>query len=221
MIVPINTRLVTSLRILYEVAQEYGIDPAACLEYTGIAYEDLHTATSQCSKDQEIQAIDNLTRLLPNTVGLGAVVGKRMHVNAFGIWGFAILTSPTLRSAIQTSIEYVKLSFVIADMALKEAEDRARIVFDTTGLPPTTHRYVLERHAVVAMTFCRDLIQEPNFQDFEIETSDDDPAYAQELSGLLGIPVTRPLMLGMQISYRVVRPEVDRRKRLDYRSPLD
>lgn len=190
MFVPANMRPATSLRLLCEVAQEYGLNPDVCLDHTGIAFKDLNTATAQCSRDQEIQAIANLAQLVPNTVGLGAAVGTRMHVHAFGIWGFAILTSPTLRSAIQTCLEYVKLSFVIADMELDVAEDKARIEFDMKGLPPTTHRYVVEKHAVVAMTFCKDLIQDPDFQDFEIETSDDDPAYARELSWLIGIPVT-------------------------------
>lgn len=112
-----------------------------------------------------------------------------MHVNAFGIWGFAVLTSPTPRSAIQTSIDYVKLSFVIADMALKETGEHARLEFDMTDLPPATHRFILERHAVVAMSFMKELTQSQDFRGFGIETTETDPAYAQDLAELVGIPV--------------------------------
>ncbi len=189
MIIEVSMRPATSLKLLCDVAVEFGVDPNACLENTGIDINELNTPTAQSSIRQEIQAIENFVRLAPTTVGLGVAVGERMHVHAFGIWGFAILTSPTLRSAINTSIEYVKLSFVIADMVLKERGTTARLEFDMTGLPATTHRFILERHCVVAMTFIKELIQEQDFQDLKIETIDDDPAYVQSLSMLIGTQV--------------------------------
>jgi AraC-like DNA-binding protein len=166
-----------------------GIDPELCLESTGINLGDLDTPTAQFSTEQEIAAIENFVRLAPSKVGLGVAVGRLMHVNAFGIWGFAILTSPTLRVAIETSIEYVRLSFVIADMKLIDFDGRARLEFDMSDLPSTTHRYVLERHSVVAMTFVQELVQASKLEHFEIETPDKDAAYVRELSNLVGIRV--------------------------------
>ena len=184
-------RPATGLRLMCDTAVDFGVDPAACLAGTGLRYLDLKTPEARISTKQEIQAIDNFVRNASVSVGLGVAVGKRMHVHAFGIWGFAVLTSPTLRQAIQTSIDYVKLSLVIADMAIEQAGGRTRLEFDMTGLPATTHRFVLERHAIVGMTFMKELIQEPDFQGFEIETADDDPAYAHDLSELTGTSVAR------------------------------
>lgn len=182
MIVQTNFRPGTSLRILCDVAKEYGITTEACLQNTDITYQDLATGTTQFSTHQEIQAIENLVQLLPDAVGLGVDVGKKMHVNAFGIWGFAILTSPTLRSAIQTSIEYMQLSFVIAEMRLDVEQDKAILQFDMTGLPAAIHQFILERHAFVAMTFIKELIQQPDCPFFEIETRCNDATYLGDLS---------------------------------------
>lgn len=182
-------RAVTSLQLLCDVARESGIDPSQCLSNTGIDYSDLSRVDFRFSTEQEVQAIRNLIQIAPKTHGLGALVGKRMHVNAFGIWGFAILTSPTLRAAIRTSLDYVQLSFVIAEHGLMENGDGARLEFDMRGLPTETHRYLLERHSVVAMTFITELIQKPGFRDFVFETPDDDPEYEEAISDLLGIQV--------------------------------
>lgn len=182
-------RPATSLKLLCEAAQELGVDPIACLENTGIDHGDLSRPTAQISTAQEIQAIDNFVRLAPTILGLGVAVGSRMHVHAFGIWGFALLTSPTVRAAIHTSIEYVKLSFVIAEITLREAGDKAQLEFNMADLPATTHRFILERHAVVGMTFIKELIQDQDFQGFEIETSDGDPVYTRALAELIGTPV--------------------------------
>lgn len=189
MIVQVEKRPTTSLRLLCEAAGALGISASACLEATSIRAEDLVNPDVSVTTMQEVQAIENFVRLAPSNVGLGVLVGRNMHVNAFGIWGFAILTSPTLRSAIQTSVDYITLSFVIADMSLKEADGRGRLEFGMEGLPPTTHRFLLERHAQVAMNFIRELIQEPSYQGFRIETIDEDPDYESELASLLGTDV--------------------------------
>ncbi|MEM9628766.1 MAG: AraC family transcriptional regulator [Pseudomonadota bacterium] len=182
-------RPATSLRLLFEVADELGLDTAAGLERTGLSADDLKTSIAQVTIEQEIQAIENLVRLSSDKAGLGVAVGKRMHFHAFGIWGFAILTSPTLRAAIETAIKYEKLSFVIADLALRETNGDARLEFEMLGLPASTLGFILERHSCVAMTFIRELIQEPDFQGFRIETTADDPDYSRALSELLNIDV--------------------------------
>lgn len=189
MVVESTLRPVTSVRLLCETAEEAGIAPEACLKNTGLTFHDLNTSTAQISTEQEVQSIENYVRLSQSNVGLGVAVAKRMHVNVFGIWGFAILTSPTLRSAIETAIEYVELSFVIADMTLREASGRAKLEFDMRGLPPSTHRFILERHSCVGMTFIREMIQEPHVRGFSIETIDEEPAYARALSMLLEVEV--------------------------------
>ena len=184
-----SLRPVTTIRLLCEAAEDTGVSTAACLKGTGLSKADILSDHLQVSVAQEILAIENVARETDRCAGLGVSVGRKMHSNAFGIWGFAILTSPTLRTAIESAIEYAALSFVIADPTLTAADDAAWLAFDMETLPAATHRYLLERHAYVTMMFFAELLQTQNVADFRIETADPDPVYAHDLSALLGLDV--------------------------------
>ncbi len=182
MIVQSQTRPSTSLRLLCDEAAKRGIPAEACLEHTSVSVAELDDPNAIHSTADEIRAIENLVRLAPENVGIGFAVGRATHVHAFGIWGFAILTSPTLRAAIETAINYAKLSFLIAEMSLVEEDSEARLEFDTSDIPASTHRYILERHIVVSVKFIRDLLQQPDFDDFVARLVDDDTEYPSKMA---------------------------------------
>ena len=182
-------RPVTSLRLLCEIATQLGIDKTKSLEQTGLTIKDLDKTDLQLTLGQELRAIENVVRLLPNKVGLGVLVGRQMHVNMFGIWGFAILSSPTLRVAIATAADFMNLSFAVADIALEESDETVKLQFNTMNLPVSIRPYVIERQSVVTMTFIRELLKETDYCNFAIETRIADDDYAAELSKILGIEV--------------------------------
>lgn len=189
MIVQSQNRPSTSLRLLCDEAAKHGVSEIECLRGTSVSVKDLNDANAVHSTTDEIRAIENLVRVAPENVGLGLSVGQATHVHAFGIWGFAILTSPTLRAAIETSIDYAKLSFLIAEMALVKDGEEAQLEFDTSDIPTLAHRYILERHMVISVKFIRDLLQQPDFSDFEVRLIDDDAEYPSKLARFTPIPV--------------------------------
>jgi AraC-like DNA-binding protein len=189
MIVQMQTRPSTSLRFLCDVAASHGVSAEECLADTAVSVSDLDDVNATHSTADEIRAIENLVRHLPDAVGVGFEVGRAMHVHAFGIWGFAILTSPTLRAAIETAINYAKLSFIIAEMSLIEDNVEARLEFDTSGLPVATHRFIVERHAVIAVKFIRDLLQCQDLHGFEMRLMDTDPDYPGQIAEFTPLPV--------------------------------
>lgn len=189
MIVQSQNRPSTSLRLLCDQAAKHGISEIECLQGTSVSVEDLNDTNAVHSTTDEIRAIENLVRLAPENVGLGFAVGRDTHVHAFGIWGFAILTSPTLWAAIETSIDYAELSFLIAEMSLVEEGKEARLEFDTSCIPVSAHRYISERHTVVTVKFIRDLLQQPEFSDFEARLVDEDPDYPTKMAQFLPLPI--------------------------------
>ena len=189
MIVQSQSRPSTSLRLLCDEAAKHGIPAEACLDGTSISVDELDDPNALHSTIDEIQAIENLVRLASENVGLGFAVGRATHVHAFGVWGFAILTSPTLRAAIETAINYAKLSFLIAEMSLVEEDDEARLEFDTSGIPASTHRYILERHTVISVKFIRDLLQRSNFNEFEARLIEEDPDYPAKMTKVTPLPI--------------------------------
>ncbi|MEM7142267.1 MAG: AraC family transcriptional regulator ligand-binding domain-containing protein [Actinomycetota bacterium] len=188
MVPPNRTRPATSLRVLCETAESLGIEAAIALHGTGLTVDDLADSASTVTAEQEMTAVANVARKYPATAGLGVAVGRRMHVNSFGIWGFAILTSPTFRAAIETAMAYIRLSYVFADIDFVEDDETAGLVFDLSGLEEGVHAYVLERHAVVTMHFVREVVRGPKLQDFRVETTEG-AGYADALHETLGLEV--------------------------------
>lgn len=184
-----NTRPSTSLRQLCEEAAARGISPETCLQGTSVKLSDLRDVNALHSTEDEIRIIENFVRAAPENVGLGYAVGRSVHVNAFGIWGFAMLTSPTLRSAIETSIQYIKLSSVIAESSFKEENGTVWVSYDISGLPEITHRYILERHIVIAVKFIRTLLHQHDYSDFEVWVTEGDEAYPGKMAELGSIPI--------------------------------
>lgn len=181
-------RPATSLRLLCETAGELGIPLDVALAGTGLTEEDLEDAAGEVTVDQEILAVQNTAAVYPNDAGLGVAVGERMHVNSFGIWGFAVLTSPTFRAAVETAISHIRLSYVFADIDFREEGDVARLVFELAELPPPVRSYVLERQSVVTMHFSREVINESDLQEFRIETTRS-AQYAEQLAEQIGLDV--------------------------------
>ena len=73
--------------------------------------------------------IANLLRALGDPPGLGLEAGIRYHLTTYGIWGFAMISSPTWRSAIDIGLRYLDLTFAFTRI---QARDRRR------GVPPGT-----------------------------------------------------------------------------------
>lgn len=184
-----SVRTTQSLRFLFDTARELGVDVGQCLEGSGLTPDDIQVAATPISIEQEVSVIENFIRTAPVTTGLGAMVGKRMHVNVFGIWGFAILSSPTLRSAIETAIAFIQLSLVVADMDLIEEGDRAHLRFIMDDLPPAIHQFLMERHSVVAMTFITEVTQLSDPALFTLELSGRSSGNIDELSRMTGATV--------------------------------
>ncbi|MEM9133328.1 MAG: AraC family transcriptional regulator ligand-binding domain-containing protein [Actinomycetota bacterium] len=184
-----STRPATSLRVLCETAQDLGIGLDVALAGTGLDESDLAEADREVTIDQELTAVANIAAAYPAEAGLGVAVGERLHVNAFGIWGFAVLTSPTFRAAIETAMDYARLSFAFADLEFHEApDDDARLVFDLSALDPAVRPYVLERQSMVTIHFAREVVDSDVLSRFRIETTLSSD-YGRALADRIGLAV--------------------------------
>lgn len=178
-----------SIRILCEAAPDYGVTPGQCLQDTGLMPFDLYNADARVTLAQEVTAIRNFLRHAPDRPGLGIEIGRRYRPEVFGIWGYAILSSPTLRAAFNTALDFANLGFIIATMELHEDQTTPLLTFDTRGLDPGVKGFVLERHLTVLNNFSRVLTPERSLQEFLFRTSMTDPRFATTLRDQLGLQV--------------------------------
>ena len=92
-------RGVATARVLVQLGLDRGLNLDTLLRHTGIAPELLDAPQGEIDATQEIQLIRNLQADLPQVETLGLEAGTRYHVTTYGLWGYAVLSSPTLGSA--------------------------------------------------------------------------------------------------------------------------
>jgi len=95
-----------SVQLLVRLGADHGVPAPVCLKSTGLTEESLREVAATVSAHQELTVIANLLRTLGDPPGLGLEAGIKYHLTTYGIWGFAMISSPTWRSAIDIGLRY-------------------------------------------------------------------------------------------------------------------
>jgi len=155
-----NKRAISSIKAMTDLGIEYGLSLDQCLDSTAITVQDLTDPEAMVTVSQELQVIDNLVRHLPDVKGLGLQAGMRYQLTTLGIWAFAIISSPTLRAAIEVGVRFVDLSHVLAKYDFVEKEDSAEIHIGIEHIPPHLRTFVLERQLATTLLLIREMTGE-------------------------------------------------------------
>lgn len=150
-------RSVTSVQILVALGVENGVKQLALLHNTGLDQQSLDNPETEVEASTEMTVVRNLLRELPDMGGLGLYAGERYHLSAYGIWGFALASSPTARKAVELSQTYQELTFVFSGFTVKEQGDYASLVFDNSDVPADIALFSIEREIHAAMLILREL----------------------------------------------------------------
>jgi AraC-like DNA-binding protein len=150
-------RSVTSVQILVALGVEYGASLSALLRDTGLDKVKITNPETVVEASSEMAIIRNLLAELPNIAGLGLLAGGRYHLSTYGIWGFALASSPTTRKAMELSQNYQELTFVFSGFTVKEEGDYASLVFDSSNVPRDIALFSIEREIHAAMIIMREM----------------------------------------------------------------
>lgn len=154
-------RSAISVQLLTQFGLDQGLELGACLRDSGLSLAQLADPSGAIDAGQELQVLRNLARHLERVPGSGLRAGQRYHLNAYGIWGFAMLSSPTLRSAAHLGIRYLGLTYVFTRLRLEESGDEVHLILDDQALPEDLQRFVGDRDLGGAMRIQQDLINRP------------------------------------------------------------
>lgn len=138
-------RSIVSAQLLVRFAAERGVGALACLQGTGLSEAALEDPRTEATAAQELQLVRNLQSALGPVPGLGLDVGMRYRLSTYGIWGFAMLTSPTLRSAAEVAENYLDLSFAFVRFRTSFGADVVRTELDDSEIPEDVRQFFLER----------------------------------------------------------------------------
>ena len=87
--------------------------------------------------------------------------GARYHLTTYGIWGFALISSPTWRSALDVGLRYIDLTFTFTRIQAREQGQEMQLVLDTPEIPLALKRFVVERDSAAIQTIQQELFASP------------------------------------------------------------
>lgn len=150
-------RNVTSMRLMTDLGGDHGLSVGTCLAGTGIKEQDLNDPSVMVSAQQELRLIGNLIRHLGHVPALGLEAGKRYHFTAFGALGFAMVSSPNARSAMDVALRYFHLTFAFTRFHVQDKGDETHVTLDDSSIPEDVRAFVVERDCAALVTVQRDL----------------------------------------------------------------
>jgi len=146
-----------SAQLLTRLGLERGLTASTCLRGTGLRLDDLNRPEQHVTGEQELMIIANLLEALDDPPGLGLEAGVRYHLTTYGIWGFALISSPTLRSAIAVGLRYLDLTYSFCRVATREDGDELCLFLDVSTVPVALRRFLIERDTAAIHVIQREL----------------------------------------------------------------
>lgn len=138
-------------------ALKYEIDAETCLLGTGIKPTDLVMADGLITRAQEMRLIENMMLALPDVPALGFKLGLQYNVATFGLWGFALRTSRTLKEACDMALRYLPLSTAYCHIDAFVDGDYFGLRFNAEDIPRHLRQFLLERDVATALNLLKEL----------------------------------------------------------------
>lgn len=154
--VTLSRRSAASTLLLVRLGLERGLSERALLAGTGLDVEDLRRPGCEVDGDVELEVVARLVAGVDDP-DLALEAGTRYHLTTYGIWGFALASSPTVRSALEVGSRFVDLSFTFCRLTVEEDAHELRLVLDDSALPPAVRAFVVLRDLAGLRTIVSEL----------------------------------------------------------------
>jgi len=176
---------------LVEVLEEQGIAPEASLSGTGLSPESLSDPETLTSVRQYITVCSNALQL-SKTPETPFRTGSRIPLSAYGMYGFALVCSPTIREYFQVAVKYHRLATPLLSMSWREEGDYASWTFPMNA--PVTHpdsllRFLMEQQLTQLSTHLRAVIENDTYLPVRAALSYSAPDHANLYKRYLGCDV--------------------------------
>jgi AraC-like DNA-binding protein len=151
-------RSVVGAQLMAQLAREHGVALERCLAGTGIAPEALEDTAAEITLDQEIELTRNVVMALPHVADLGLKAGQRYGLSTFGIYGFAILSSGTMRGALDVAMRYHDLAMAFCRLYVRDFDGELRMMMEDAHLPADLRPFSVERSLASQARIWRDVL---------------------------------------------------------------
>ncbi|MPY77662.1 MAG: helix-turn-helix domain-containing protein [Actinophytocola sp.] len=151
-------RSAASVLLMTRFAAERGIGHEDMLRGSALTLAEAEDPDTQIDAHQELAVVRNLVTHRGAEPGLGLRVGARYQVTTFGIFGFACVSSPTLRDVISFALRYWDLSFAFGIPEVEIGDFEIRIELHDDAVPGQLRRFLVERDLAAMYTIMNDLL---------------------------------------------------------------
>jgi AraC-like DNA-binding protein len=179
------------LAALVEVLSEQGIAPEASLSGTGLRPENLIQPGTLSSIRQYITVCHNALTFSkdPETPFR---VGSRIPLSAYGMYGFALVCSPTIREYFQLAVRYHQLATPLLSMSWREERGCASWVLamiPSMAHPEALIRFLIEQQLTQLATHLRGVVEHDRCLPVRAALSYSAPAHTHLYKRYLRCPV--------------------------------
>jgi AraC-like DNA-binding protein len=147
---------VIGVAILAGVLKELAIDPEPILTDAGIEPARIHDPGANVTANQELGFIRRAIAAT-DIPDLGLRAGRRHHFSLFGMWGFAMASSPTLDEAVRVGLRYIDLTHTFLHWTYISDPDNPRLELLEAYKLGSARRFVIERDMSACVTLVQDL----------------------------------------------------------------
>ncbi|HTJ94712.1 MAG TPA: AraC family transcriptional regulator [Pararobbsia sp.] len=157
----LNERIYAPYKIgaLVEILAEQGISPEQSLRGSGLEFDEIHNPDRLTSVRQYLSVCANAVQLSkdPRTP---FKVGLKMHLSAYGMYGYALMCSETLRDFFNLGVKYHKLATPTLTIQWREDAHSAVWVFPDafiTGPSRELKAFLIEQQFAQHVTHLMDV----------------------------------------------------------------
>jgi AraC-like DNA-binding protein len=175
---------------LIEVAKDFGVSASHILRGTGIDLKMLEDSKTRTSVDQYVMACSNAIQLCDDP-SLPFRVGKNIHLSAYGLYGFALLCSPTVRDGFNLAVRYHGLATPIFSIDWRAADDHFIWFFPNefrVRYAARVKQFLLAQQLAQHMTHIQDIARSDR-KPLLVKIAHAAPKSANVYQELLGCPV--------------------------------
>ncbi|MFM0043961.1 AraC family transcriptional regulator [Paraburkholderia sediminicola] len=155
----------TRTRLLVDYARAKGFSSAEVLKGSRLELTQLDDPNAELSAAQELRVIGNLLKLTGAPDQLGIDLGLRYHFSAYGVWGFGLISSATMRDALTLALRFIPLTFAFTLISYHEEGNLGVLTFGEPDLGADLTRFLVEGDMAGAAV----LLAEVAGQDFKLE----------------------------------------------------
>lgn len=147
-----------AVSLVLQSFRERGTADDALLEGSGISPADLGRADSRITTRQEMLVCANA---VSRRREIGLELGRRMHVSAYGMLGYALLSSATLGDALRLALRYPALLGTLFHLRLIEEGERIWLSASDYREEPELAAFNAEFCMISLKVICDDLLGQP------------------------------------------------------------